>query len=734
MFNKLKFLSKMKKIKLFALAAFAMLSTNAFAAAGWGDVKSTDTFTYQPWLTDDTDPTTENGTARITGFVNGLTAAQMETVTIPATIVVNSTKSYYVIEVDGADGLSTPFAGNTNIKKVVFEENEKLTTIGAKSFEECSSLTEIDLSKVKNLENLGANALAGSSIVTLDLSKTKVRKLNEFNDATLATYYTGKGEFAKAAAVEKNITLTSVILPDTWTDIYANAFKNCTALKTVNFQTANPAWVEFAGIGTGGQKINAGAFVGTVIEEIDLSGTYVNIIPVATFKAADVDNTALKTVKLNKYITALNANFARCLNLTSIDIETATLLVKLVENEFQYDAKLTSIDLKNVTTLQAADPTKDGFQFAGTGLTSVTIPAKIATIPVGCFQDCANLTTVEFKHPDDGTFNGIATMAFAGDTKLTTITIPACLAKGTAGAVASRAFFMCTGLKTVTYKPAEDITAAVLHTDAFESCNDNNDANKIVITKNDHLLKATCPEPKCTKYAESGAEEDPFILNLIWEKAEYASAAGKYYVKVKTPAGKYIQVKAAANTKAYEAYLDATAGTMYMIPYMVKGGYFKIGNGAATQQALIITDNADIAYEAADESTSPLSEIAAYNNAMVILDAAKSYTEIMATAAAGQVIYGWANSATKGTGWLKVTSGTLKAKSLYILAKPAAAGARLNVVWLDEDGNVDEELTAIQNVKAAKAENGAIYNLAGQKVNASYKGVVIKDGKKYIQK
>ena len=40
--------------------------------------------------------------------------------------------------------------------------------------------------------------------------------------------------------------------------------------------------------------------------------------------------------------------------------------------------------------------------------------------------------------------------------------------------------------------------------------------------------------------------------------------------------------------------------------------------------------------------------------------------------------------------------------------------------------------TAIKSVKAAKAD-GAIYNLAGQKVNASYKGVVIKNGKKYIQ-
>ena len=43
--------------------------------------------------------------------------------------------------------------------------------------------------------------------------------------------------------------------------------------------------------------------------------------------------------------------------------------------------------------------------------------------------------------------------------------------------------------------------------------------------------------------------------------------------------------------------------------------------------------------------------------------------------------------------------------------------------------------TAIKSAKVVKAAaNGAIYNIAGQKVNASYKGLVIKNGKKYIQK
>jgi len=40
----------------------------------------------------------------------------------------------------------------------------------------------------------------------------------------------------------------------------------------------------------------------------------------------------------------------------------------------------------------------------------------------------------------------------------------------------------------------------------------------------------------------------------------------------------------------------------------------------------------------------------------------------------------------------------------------------------------------INNVTVAEAENGAAYNLAGQKVADDFKGVVIKNGKKMIQK
>ena len=47
-----------------------------------------------------------------------------------------------------------------------------------------------------------------------------------------------------------------------------------------------------------------------------------------------------------------------------------------------------------------------------------------------------------------------------------------------------------------------------------------------------------------------------------------------------------------------------------------------------------------------------------------------------------------------------------------------------------EDGVV----TGINEVTTASEENGAMYNVAGQRVDSAYKGIVIMNGKKMIQK
>lgn len=72
------------------------------------------------------------------------------------------------------------------------------------------------------------------------------------------------------------------------------------------------------------------------------------------------------------------------------------------------------------------------------------------------------------------------------------------------------------------------------------------------------------------------------------------------------------------------------------------------------------------------------------------------------------------------------TLSTLKATGLVIQGKGATVNS-VNLYSFDTP-------TGISNATVAPATQDAkIYNLAGQQVDASYKGVVIKNGKKYVQ-
>ena len=73
-----------------------------------------------------------------------------------------------------------------------------------------------------------------------------------------------------------------------------------------------------------------------------------------------------------------------------------------------------------------------------------------------------------------------------------------------------------------------------------------------------------------------------------------------------------------------------------------------------------------------------------------------------------------------------MTSGELAAGKAYLPL--TTTGAKLRVVFAGDDA------TAIKAIATEADEDDAIYNVAGQRVNAAYKGIIIKNGKKYINK
>lgn len=75
----------------------------------------------------------------------------------------------------------------------------------------------------------------------------------------------------------------------------------------------------------------------------------------------------------------------------------------------------------------------------------------------------------------------------------------------------------------------------------------------------------------------------------------------------------------------------------------------------------------------------------------------------------------------------RVVSGQdIPAKKGYIVLNGASA-AKYSICF-------DDEATGIHTIEAASATNAAMYNLAGQRVDKAYKGIVIVNGKKYLNK
>ena len=647
-----------------------------------------------------------------------------------------------------------------------------VTSIAPNAFQNCNALKDITFAAADNAATIGAGAFAGTIIETLDLEPTKVAIINNLFGTAIAypvlydnvgDYNTAKGttltaeEFEDLLASEKiktpadpatavaNTTLKTVKLPNTWTSIVTGAFENCTALATISLKPAS-------GNAADGQTIATRAFNGTAITALDFTGTTVATLPAQLLVdgAAVEYNESLVSVTLTDKFVApgatLAGSLAACTALTEVknlektgitalgnsefagDISLATINTSKIKSfgryAFSLCASLTSVDLAAATTL-------DKYAFTATGLTSVNIPTAVTAIPEGCFYSCIDLATVTFA--DHATFTKIGEYALAY-TAIAEITIPACLPNAVDG-VEAKAFGGCENLKTFTFNPTADpIDKVIVNDNAFLGC------SNVVFVTTEAYMTANPVAPKNATYVQKEA------VTMAFTPVEFKKTPGKYYVKWQNDGAK-IKIKK-TEAKVYDAYVDydgvESDKTLSMVQFKSHNGYYYIAKG---QVALIITDKADLSYEDSEKGDN-------YHTSWVSFTSKALNDQIMKIAAADiarldveedaynngfNYIYGWINSATKGTGWGKVTSGkTLPKGTLYLYANEEdAAAPGLKVVWRDENGNIeDSEVTGIEEIFSTSAnENGEIFNLQGVRVNgAAQKGIYIQNGKKFVVK
>ena len=181
----------MKKIKLFALAAFAMLSTNVLAQSF-----SNDTFTY----------TLAGGEVTIDGL-NETQKGVITTVAIPATVP--------------CDGVNKPvtaigpsaFADQAQITTVTIAKS--VATIETSAFYGCTKLASVTFADDSELAKIGDFAFGSTPSLTA-ISFEKCAKMKDFNQG-VGYQYPFNANNAGAAA--KNNYLTSITLNGETTDL-----------------------------------------------------------------------------------------------------------------------------------------------------------------------------------------------------------------------------------------------------------------------------------------------------------------------------------------------------------------------------------------------------------------------------------------------------------------------------------------------------------------------------------
>ena len=637
------------------------------------------------------------------------------------------------------------------------------------------TVADIGIWKVSyNTVNDGAiigfkNDVTAAQVKDLEVPATLTDSENGVSNIKIITF--GSGLTAISDKVLDKIETIDFSKATNLTTIEADVLSGATALKTVSFG-ANLA------------TINAGAFENTIIEELDLSGT-----KVANLEKLFQDNNAtLKVVKLSKKLAKIKTNaLAKCAILNSVTISNDEVVPLTIEaTAFDQTPSLTTLTLPGRTTSLDDNALKGssiatltidkGTSGAINGSTAVTINAiaapKLTTFTIvgnfngaikdGAFDD-APLTTATFG----GTVvaGAIQSGAFAGAAKLATVNFNGKLATG---AVAQGAFgdgvdYAGSGLVpagglvepvlTINYN-VKGITALGFDKKAFSD--DGAELNYAKMLTTSEYIELLIADGYT-----STATSDYFSL-LVTKNAKLAVYTGGsskyYYAKLYDAANdwKIAKKQGDATVIVYGAYVDQSDAAIYVENLHIIRGYYWVPAGTA----VIVKSTSSNAVEmTADDK---------YNSVLTDATGAKLSNRIKVPAAdvIGQTLkenatdtdvdgagvdnndydlYFLAPIEDYGFAWYKFSdSRVLKAGAMvadndvftftgdfYIRANKDPQAARLNVIWLD--GSEESETTAIQSVKQ-NVESDVIYNLAGQKVDANFKGVVIKNGKKMIQK
>lgn len=413
-----------------------------------------------------------------------------------------------------------------------------LKTIGATAFQNCTSLTSIDLSQQTGLTSVGASAFSGCGSlesIVIPASVTSIGASAFINCTSLESATVNSSAKLPSNIFSGCTALLSVTLNNEIQEIGNNAFKGCASLHAINQANGvNSLPTQLTVLGAA-----AYASLSSYVFQNCTSLGNITIPDGVTSIARDNFSgcTALSSVVLGENVTAIYPRaFENCTSLTSINLPDGLLNLGVGTN---ITDSTTSVSSSNFTS------TTYNNVFAGSGLTSITIPASVKAIGPDAFNGCVGLTSVTITGLADGTsaLFGIGARAFNGCTLLSqSFTIPESV--DYVGAYA----FAGAGITGVTW----DSLAAVLEY-TFSGCTALQS-----VTVNADITKIN-------KYAFSGCTQlaQVELPDTITQINEYAFSGCTSLAQIELPEN-LVNLGAACDTGDSYAYLYQVEGGVFM--------------------------------------------------------------------------------------------------------------------------------------------------------------------------
>ncbi len=719
----------MKKFKLMLVAIMAMFGVNAFGQAITGTSQTIGGLKYkvlsvyktQTETNINTVSVTANNFAGATLTIGDVIKFDVEGIDDDGAEYVAANVEFKIVKIE-----ASAFAGNTTITSASIGKN--VNEIEASAFEGCAKLASVTFAEGSALATLGNYVFATTpSLTSIDF--TNCSKL-----LTIATT-----PFIPNAA--KNNELTTIKFNTTITNI-GTALKDIAKLSSVNLgDTKITALADNSLSGTSIAELvlpatctQVGATGANKLTSLEYKATTWNFTTAPAFTmAADAD----ATVKFGNLETLTAAPAGTIVAPTS-DGKKLTVTIGDIKAVPGTNAFFTKAD--KVTT-GAISKAVDLRFFAGVSNLVFGDIATGGSIASGKTAASTDILSVTFN----GTIvaGGVAAKAFVYESKLATATFNKKIAAGgvAAGSFGDGANYAGSALYnattnplplTVTYSPEEaDEVANAFAEDAFDDGTIDTPAKGTVVrvkfATTTHYAGVIAPALYLVEISAAAPETTIELANNGTGSFYYAKFynAGACKIAKENEDGDKVIV--------YGAYVDASDATIYMEQLHIIDGFYHIP--ATTPVIVKSTSNKSITAvgDTSGDNSMNYTSVGPAVSTINYLGAQTLGTTLMNNALyAGQNLYALAKISKYNITWKKFGASTTLPEGTFFVAVPADKdAARLNVVWLD--GSEEGDATAIKTVKAA-AEKGAIYNLAGQKVNAAYKGVVIKDGKKYIQK